>query len=205
MDIPCCLPNSLQNRDWDFCFFVSTIAIAGQKEKKNLALKTTVVGNLILALFLDVFSGCPTITLPQPKNRLNGKESKEKLKSRERMKQEAPFPGCSPEKMSIFSRGWALGLHQEANGIKSQNIHLPQVPPDPRRKGNRFKRGENRNTFSALPSLGTAPLTPQHSVGNASQGWRHHFIPALKQNCSGSFTSPQTNAGTPSRGCHPIN
>ena len=79
------------------------------KKKKNLALKTTIVGKLNLGLFLDVFSGSPQLLCLNLRTDSMGRSLKKGVKSREDEKQEAPFPGCSPEKMSVFSRGWALG------------------------------------------------------------------------------------------------
>ena len=91
-----------------FLFFVSTMAIAGQKKKKKkkiLALKTTIVGKLNLGLFLEVFSGSPQLLCLNLRTHSMGRNLKKGVKSREDEKQEAPFPGCSPEKMSVFSRG----------------------------------------------------------------------------------------------------
>ena len=109
MDIPLLSPQQSSEQRLGFLFFVSTIAIAGQKRKKNLALKPTIVGKLNLGLLLDVFSGCPQLLCLNLRTDSMGRSLKKGVKSREDEKQEAPFPGCSPEKMSIFSRGWALG------------------------------------------------------------------------------------------------
>ena len=89
-----------------FLFFVSTMAIAGQKKKKKiLALKTKIMGKLNLGLFLEVFSGSPQLLCLNLRTHSMGRNLKKGVKSREDEKQEAPFPGCSPEKMSVFSRG----------------------------------------------------------------------------------------------------
>lgn len=76
-----------------------------KKKKKILALKTTIVGKLNLGLFLEVFSGSPQLLCLNLRTDSMGRSLKKGVKSREDEKQEAPFPGCSPEKMSVFSRG----------------------------------------------------------------------------------------------------
>lgn len=95
-------PQQSSEQRLGFLFFVSTIAIAGQK-KKNLALKTAIVGKLNLGLFWDVFSGSPQLLYLNLRTDSMGRSLKKGVKSREDEKQEAPFPGCSPEKMSVFS------------------------------------------------------------------------------------------------------
>ena len=67
-----------------FLFFVSTMAIAGQKKKKKkiLALKTTIVGKLNLGLFLEVFSGSPQLLCLNLRIHSMGRNLKKGVKSR---------------------------------------------------------------------------------------------------------------------------